>query len=247
MRVSVVCFAIALLLIATLPASSEVIFFEDFEDGTAAWFTWTASGVSNYVVWPGFTMSVEGDPYNRTGEYGFHLYQDWPSGGTTYAVVQTPPASGVVIFNCDVRPYVNGGVNNALFVSLGEVSGLVGENGHFLVGVQFGVNGSVVKRGGEIEQIGWYTPGEWCHVELVFDTDTDLFDLWVSGPGVNGTLEALDVPFRQPADGMNYIEIHDNGIGTPNDHGIDNVCLTRDGPTATKLTSWGRAKAAFTY
>ena len=242
-------FATVLSLIICLAGPSiaqQVFFSDDFEDGDyLGWTTWTSSGTINNVIDTGFAMSVVADPYGCNSPLGLHLHNWWTQAGANTAEAQTLPGTGEMCFRFDVRPYYTGGINNGLYIALGEVSGLVSQTGFNGMSIAFRHDGEVhiETPSGPEENLGSYTVGEWCHVEIQLNTFTDLFSVQVSGTGVSGILSGTDIPFKNPFDTVNFLHIQDDGIG-PNDHGLDNVYLS-SAMSGTEASSWGAVKALF--
>ncbi|MFC1572144.1 hypothetical protein ACFL6M_00950 [Candidatus Eisenbacteria bacterium] len=160
------------------------------------------------------------------------------------AEVETQTGTGIVHFCCDIRPFVTGGTNNSNIVFLSQGSALVSEMGSSNLGVQFRHDGLVYARSADHALLGSYTLNEWCHVAITLDTDTDLFDLEVSGPGIDGVLSATNLPFEENLDEVNYIMIYDDSL-PPNDLGLDNVCLSTASPTPMQRTTWGQVKSSY--
>lgn len=222
---AVSCLLFACFLLASSP-NPGFGFSDDFEDGNSAgWDTWTCSGTTDNVVGPGFTLTVEGGGYARTGSYGLHAHRTMVIGAD---VLETPtgPHIGLVHFAFDVRPFtVSSGSTHSQIFWLSEGSGRVSETGSSNLGISFNANGTITGRSTGYPTLGTYTPNQWCHVEIDLNTANDLFSVQVSGPGVAGIISRSDLPFEENLATVNYIEIYCDQQA-PSDFGLDNISVT---------------------
>ncbi len=203
----------------------EEFLAEDFEETTLEeWNTWAAAGTSDNEVGPGFDLTTKGEDFAREDLAGLCLRHESPAGRTLFAERSVPAVSGNRFrFRCDVRPFVEGGAENAFFVTWGEQSSRAGETGTFLSAVQFSADGNLTARGSDAIALGTYTPGEWCQVVFTVDLELDIFDLEITGPAVAFPVSIGGLPLRQTAEKIGFVEFFDNGPGVPNAHAVDNV------------------------